>query len=86
MSADVVQNVAPSELLARMVTSKQLSAGDAHILAQYKDSDHPIDLQSEAEILQWLAKEYSVAFTSLEEVEPDKQVLSLFPARILLKE
>ena len=31
-------------------------------------------------------EEYDLAFTSLEDVEPDRQLLSLFPARILLKE
>ncbi|HAV63012.1 MAG TPA: general secretion pathway protein GspE, partial [Verrucomicrobiales bacterium] len=33
-----------------------------------------------------LAGEYGVEFTALDEIEPDKQVLSLFPARLLLKE
>ena len=41
---------------------------------------------SEEDALRWLAEEYGVAYTSLEEVEPDKEVLSLFPARILLKD
>ena len=37
-------------------------------------------------MLRWLAGEYELAFTTLDEVEPDRQLLSLFPARILLKE
>ncbi len=32
-----------------------------------------------------MAKEYGLEFTTLEDVEPDKEVLSLFPARLLLK-
>ena len=43
-------------------------------------------LQSEEAILRWLAQEYGVEFTTLENVEPDRRLLSLFPARILLKE
>jgi general secretion pathway protein E/type IV pilus assembly protein PilB len=43
-------------------------------------------LESEADVLQWLAKEYDVGYTALEDIEPDRQLLSLFPARILLKE
>ena len=43
-------------------------------------------VQTEADVLRWLAKEYDLAFTTLEDVEPDRQLLSLFPARILLKE
>jgi general secretion pathway protein E/type IV pilus assembly protein PilB len=41
---------------------------------------------TEESVLRWLAKEYDVGYTALDEVEPDKQVLSLFPARLLLKE
>src|SRR5207245_1836646 len=37
-------------------------------------------------ILRWLAQEYGLAYTTLEDVDPDRQLLSLFPARILLKE
>ncbi len=37
-------------------------------------------------MLRWLAKEYGLPYTTLEDVELDRQLLSLFPARILLKE
>ena len=40
----------------------------------------------EADVLRWLAQEYDLTYTTLEDVEPDRQLLSLFPARILLKE
>jgi type II secretory ATPase GspE/PulE/Tfp pilus assembly ATPase PilB-like protein len=43
-------------------------------------------VQSEEDVLQWLAKEYGLSYTTLENIEPDRQLLSLFPARILLKE
>jgi general secretion pathway protein E/type IV pilus assembly protein PilB len=62
-----------------MVASRQLSPLDADALAALK-------LQSEDAILRWLANEYGLGFTTLDDVEPDRQLLSLFPARILLKE
>lgn len=75
-----------STLLDRMVAAKQLSAGDARTLAQMQGTGTGGPVASEEDVLRWLAKEYDVAFTSLEDVEPDKQVLSLFPARLLLKD
>ena len=72
-----------SQLVARMVADRQLSAAD--VLAM---SAHPASAPdgSEAAVLRWLAAEYELPFSDLEDVDPDKQVLSLFPARILLKE
>jgi general secretion pathway protein E len=69
------------QLLERMVASRQLSSIDADFLLREKNP-----AQSEEEILRWLAQEYGLAFTSLDDVKPDRQLLSLFPARILLKE
>jgi general secretion pathway protein E/type IV pilus assembly protein PilB len=43
-------------------------------------------VQGEEEILRWLAGEYGLDFTTLDDVDPDRQLLSLFPARILLRE
>ena len=43
-------------------------------------------MQSEEDVLRWLAQEYDLTYTTLEDIEPDRQLLSLFPARILLKE
>src|ERR1041385_5196868 len=80
------QTSALKQLLDRMVAAKQLSIMDAETLAQQCRPGAKPPLQSEEEILRWLAKEYDVAYTSLDDVEPDKQVLSLFPARLLLKE
>ncbi|SRR5579885_2051555 len=71
----------PAPLLERMIAARQLSAPDAAALARAN-----IPVQSEEDVLRWLAREYGLEFATLEEVEPDRQLLSLFPARILLKE
>jgi general secretion pathway protein E/type IV pilus assembly protein PilB len=41
---------------------------------------------TEERVLRWLAHEYGVGFTVLDELEPDREVLSLFPARLLLRD
>jgi type II secretion system protein E len=79
MAATPVQDSSTKQLLERMVASRQLSSLDAGELAK-------LNLQSEDEVLRWLAGEYGVRFTTLDDVDPDRQLLSLFPARILLKE
>ena len=73
------------QLLGRMVEARQLSSVDA-AAAERLARTGSTPLASEDEVLRWLSTEYDVAFTTLDEVEPDKQLLSLFPARILLKE
>jgi general secretion pathway protein E/type IV pilus assembly protein PilB len=80
------ENHAPAleELLGRMLAARQLSAADARSLARQAGAG--VAVQSEADVLRWLAREYDLGFTSLEEVEPDKEVLGLFPARLLLKD
>jgi general secretion pathway protein E/type IV pilus assembly protein PilB len=80
------ENAGLSELLQRMVAARQLSAADARLLAERERREGSAPCRSEEEVLRWLAEEYGVTFTSLEAVEPDKQVLSLFPARILLRD
>ncbi len=77
MAATSVQD--SKQLLARMTASRQLSSLDAAALAKQV-------LHSEEEVLRWLAREYDLGYTTLEDIEPDRQLLSLFPARILLKE
>ncbi len=73
---------APSlQLLDRMVQSRQLSSQDAEILSKSK-----VSCATEEEALRWLASEYGLTFSRLEDVEPDREVLSSFPARVLLKE
>src|ERR1041384_4904134 len=81
-----VENQESRQLLDRMVEAKQLSAMDAETLAKEARQGSKPNPQTEEDVLRWLAKEYDVAYTALEEIEPDRQLLSLFPARILLKE
>src|SRR5881392_3648220 len=81
-----VENQESRQLLDRMVEAKQLSPMDAETLAQEARQGSKPSPQTEEEVLRWLAREYDVTYTALEDVEPDRQLLSLFPARILLKE
>ncbi len=71
------------ELLSRMIAERQLTETDAR---SYLARHPAADALNEERVLRWLAKEYGVGFTALDEVEPDKQVLSLFPARLLLRD
>src|SRR5471032_1536794 len=81
MSETVTSDSSVKQLLERMVASRQLSSIDSDLLVQSKTQ-----VTTEEDILRWLAGEYGLTFTTLEDVDPDRQLLSLFPARILLKE
>jgi general secretion pathway protein E/type IV pilus assembly protein PilB len=81
MSETVSQESSLKQLLERMVASRQLSSIDADLLVHSKTQ-----VATEEDILRWLAHEYGLTFTTLDDVDPDRQLLSLFPARILLKE
>ncbi|MBM3837078.1 MAG: type II/IV secretion system protein [Verrucomicrobia bacterium] len=74
------------ELLEKMVEAKQLSSMDAEALARQCRNGSASAIQTEEDVLRWLAEEYDLSFTNLEDVELDRQLLSLFPARVLLKE
>ena len=79
----VVSDSTWRELLERMVSARQLSATDARSLGEAP----PQGLQPvEDQVLRWIATEYGLPFTTLDDLEPDKELLSLFPARMLLKE
>jgi general secretion pathway protein E/type IV pilus assembly protein PilB len=82
MNAVESSSSSTNELLARMIAARQLSAGDARSLSQPGGAA----VRSEEDILRWLANEYGVPFTTLDDVELDRELLSLFPARVLLKE
>ncbi len=69
--------------LGRMIAAKQLTATDAR---SYLAQNPGADTLTEERVLRWLAKEYGVGFAALDELEPDKQVLALFPARLLLRD
>src|SRR5262249_25056567 len=56
------------------------------ILGQQAAKGKPELVQSEEQVLRWLAKEYDLNFTDLVNTDPDRELLSLFPARVLLKE
>ncbi|HYG22792.1 MAG TPA: GspE/PulE family protein [Verrucomicrobiae bacterium] len=83
MSPVANQEPALNALLDRMVAARQLSSSDAELLAGQSQG---ATLKTEEDVLRWLAAEYGLDFTTLDDVEPDRQLLSLFPARILLKE
>jgi type II secretion system protein E len=76
-------NGAWPELIARLIGGRQLTETDARA---YLAQNPATDALSEERVLRWLAREYGVTFASLDELEPDKQVLSLFPARLLLRD
>ena len=80
-----VTDPALRELLERMTAARQLSVADARMLSEAPvGPDGPIT--TEDQVLRWLAHEYGLGFTALDDREPEKEVLSLFPARLLLKE
>jgi general secretion pathway protein E/type IV pilus assembly protein PilB len=81
MSEAAVIDSSLKQLLERMVAARQLSSTDAECLRRGK----PV-VKTEEDVLRWLATEYGLTYTTLEDIEPDRQLLSLFPARILLKE
>lgn len=83
MSPVIAQDSPLKGLLDKMVVARQLAAGDAELLLRQKSG---LALKSEEDVLQWLAGEYGLDYTTLDDLEPDRQLLSLFPARILLKE
>ncbi len=74
------------ELLDKMVEAKQLSSMDAEALLRRCEQGNAVPIQSEEDVLRWLAQEYQLSYTDLEDTEPDRQLLSQFPARVLLKE
>src|ERR1043166_7539873 len=86
MSESSPQVSALQPLLEKMVAAKQLSVSDAKSLAGRAGAGGSAPVKTEEDVLRWLAKEYGLAYTSLEDLDPDRQLLSLFPARILLKE
>ncbi len=73
------------QLLDQMVEARRLSLKDASMLTRQVRAGK-LAVSTEDDVLRWLAKEYDVVFATLDNVEPDRQLLSLFPARVLLKE
>jgi type II secretion system protein E len=81
MNNPAAQDTGTKSLLDRMVAARQLAATDADALLRSGQR-----IAGEEAVLRWLAREYGLSYATLEDVEPDRQILSLFPARILLKE
>ena len=77
-------------LLDHMIAERQLSAVDALAFVQARllkgASTEGVEEATERDVLEWLSHEYGVGFLPLDSVEADREVLALFPARILLKE
>lgn len=74
-----------NDLLQKMVAAKQLSPLDVDALRRQFGDSNGEEPQTESAVLQWLADEYGLSFTDLSGTEPDRQLLSMFPARVLLK-
>jgi type II secretory ATPase GspE/PulE/Tfp pilus assembly ATPase PilB-like protein len=72
-------------LLASMVEKRQISSMDAEALEQLCASGLQ-RIETEEEVLRWLAGEYGLDYTGLDDVQPDRGLLSRFPARVLLRE
>jgi general secretion pathway protein E/type IV pilus assembly protein PilB len=74
------------ELLRQMVEARQLSALDAQRLKKELAESGNAPAPSEEFVLRWIAQQYGLPFLNIEQIETDKELLSLFPARVLLKE
>src|SRR5580692_3315907 len=74
------------QLLEKMVGAKQLAATDAASLARLCRPGSKAVLQSEQDVLRWLANESGLGFTTLDNVQPDREWRALFPERGLPKE
>ncbi len=84
MKMEPLQEAAFGKTLAAMVQAKQLTESDARNFALQNEGG--AENATEEAALRWLAGEYGLEFTSLDEAEPDPQLLDLFPARVLLRE
>ncbi|MCD6339721.1 MAG: type II/IV secretion system protein [Verrucomicrobia bacterium] len=73
------------ELLDRLVEARQLSPLDRELLEKETEAG-TAKVRSEEEVLRWLAAQYGLQFVSLDNVQPDKELLKQFPARVLLHE
>jgi general secretion pathway protein E/type IV pilus assembly protein PilB len=85
MAETIIKETNSRDLLQQMVAARQLSDTDARYLEKQRAAGIGA-FDTEEEVLRWLASEYGLDYTSLDDIEPDRQLISLFPARILLKE
>ncbi len=75
-----------SELVDQLLESRSLTGLDADRIKNQPNGLSSSNFGSEKDILKWVAEEYGVPFSDLDSVHIDKDVLKLFPARILIKE
>lgn len=75
-----------TELLQSLIAARRLSVADGQLLAAAVEAGDVPAPAGEIDVLRWLAGEYEVGFDPLEEIHPERELLSLFPARVLLKE
>lgn len=75
-----------SELLNQLLENRSLTGSDIDRLQSLGNGIPSPSLESEHEVLQWVATEYDVPFSSLEDVQISSEILKIFPARILIKE
>ena len=73
------------DLLAVMVEARQLAEAEAAVLGRLS-AEGAASVHSESDVLRWLAAEYGLAYTDLEGADPDRGLLSRYPARVLLRE
>ena len=74
------------ELLIEMIEARQLSEDDGRLLTSLVEDGDQQTPESEEHVLQWLASEYELEYNDLEELEPDKELLASFPARVLTRQ
>ena len=60
------------QLLDKMVAARQLSVIDAKELASQQTSSGRAVVQTEDDVLRWLAKEYGLTYADLGDIEPDR--------------
>ena len=73
-----------SALFARMLEGHQLSAIEVETL-QRLEATGERHFESEDEVLQWLAEEYDLGYTPLDNVSPDRQLLALTASSFIPK-
>lgn len=72
-------------LMETMIESRQMSSLDAEALRGRLERKDVSGIETEADVLRWLASEYDLSFSDLDGVDIDRQLLTQFPARVLLK-
>jgi general secretion pathway protein E/type IV pilus assembly protein PilB len=71
-------------VLTSYIEARQLSEPDALRLLASLSVGEASAAPTEAEVLRWLARQYDLAFSNLDQLAIDPQLLSLFPVRLLL--